>query len=138
MWARTLCPLSSSTRKKALGSDSTTVPSISMAPSFLGMYSALRSVGWWSAPRRGWFTLLGGKAAPPGSTPALTKTAGRDNREGLRRVHTARMREPRGLTTGNPADGPETSVLDPRHQREPPTCMTPPGPRLFPVALYSP
>src|SRR6266705_1493041 len=42
MWARTLCPLSSSTLKKALGSDSTTVPSISMAPSFLGISSALR------------------------------------------------------------------------------------------------
>src|SRR5579875_3420955 len=42
MWARTLCPLSSSTRKNALGSGSTTVPSISMAPSFLGMSSALR------------------------------------------------------------------------------------------------
>src|ERR1022692_973675 len=42
MWARTLCPLSSSTLKKAFGSDSTTVPSISMAPSFLGMSSALR------------------------------------------------------------------------------------------------
>src|SRR5580658_975102 len=41
MWARTLCPLSSSTRKKAFGSDSTTVPSISMAPSFLGISSAL-------------------------------------------------------------------------------------------------
>src|SRR5215470_3868260 len=41
MWARTLCPLSSSTLKKALGSDSTTVPSISMAPSFLGISSAL-------------------------------------------------------------------------------------------------
>jgi hypothetical protein len=36
--------LSSSTRKKAFGSDSTTVPSISMAPSFLGMSSALRFV----------------------------------------------------------------------------------------------
>src|SRR5271170_745542 len=45
------------------------------------------------------------------------------------------MCEPRALTTGNPADGPETSVLDPRYQREPPTCMTPPGPRLFPVTL---
>jgi hypothetical protein len=33
--------LSSSTRKKALGSDSTILPSISMAPSFLGMSSAL-------------------------------------------------------------------------------------------------
>src|SRR5215472_1659701 len=42
MWARTLCPLSSSTRKKAFGSDSTILPSISMAPSFLGMSSALR------------------------------------------------------------------------------------------------
>jgi hypothetical protein len=34
--------LSSSTLKKAFGSDSTTVPSISMAPSFLAMPSALR------------------------------------------------------------------------------------------------
>src|SRR6185437_6360595 len=42
MWARTLCPLSSSTLKNAFGSDSTTVPSISMAPSFLGISSALR------------------------------------------------------------------------------------------------
>src|SRR6266849_4607260 len=41
MCASTLCPLSSSTRKKALGSDSTTVPSISVAPSLLGIYSAL-------------------------------------------------------------------------------------------------
>src|SRR6266702_4171218 len=43
MWAKTLCPLSSSTRKKAFGSDSTILPSISMAPSFLGISSALRS-----------------------------------------------------------------------------------------------
>src|ERR1700760_468823 len=42
MWASTLCPLSSSTLKKAFGRDSTTVPSISMAPSFLGMSSAFR------------------------------------------------------------------------------------------------
>jgi hypothetical protein len=34
--------LSSSTRKKAFGNVSTTVPSISMAPSFLGISSALR------------------------------------------------------------------------------------------------
>src|SRR5271166_1090846 len=46
MWARTLCPLSSSTLKKAFGSDSTTVPSISMAPSFLAMPSALRYLVW--------------------------------------------------------------------------------------------
>ena len=37
-----LVPVVSSTRKKALGNVSTTVPSISMAPSFLGMSSALR------------------------------------------------------------------------------------------------
>src|SRR5690606_33701098 len=35
MWARTLWPLSSCTLNMAFGSDSTTVPSISMAPSFL-------------------------------------------------------------------------------------------------------
>src|ERR1700753_2095750 len=46
MWASTLCPLSSSTRKKALGKVSTTVPSISMAPSFLGMSSALHLRAW--------------------------------------------------------------------------------------------
>src|SRR5436305_12584416 len=45
MWASTLCPLSSSTRKKAFGSDSTTVPSISMAPSFLGISSAFHFIG---------------------------------------------------------------------------------------------
>src|SRR5690606_16576367 len=45
MWASTLCPLSSSTLNMAFGSDSMTVPSISMAPSFLGMSSALH----WSA-----------------------------------------------------------------------------------------
>src|SRR6185437_13346389 len=40
MWARTLCPLLSSTRNMALGSGSTTLPSTSMAPSFLAMSSA--------------------------------------------------------------------------------------------------
>src|SRR5919202_2930760 len=40
MWARTLWPLLSSTRNIALGRASTTVPSISMTPSFLGMSSA--------------------------------------------------------------------------------------------------
>src|SRR5687767_4744062 len=41
MWARTLCPLLSSTRNIALGRASTTVPSISITPSFFGMSSAI-------------------------------------------------------------------------------------------------
>src|SRR3712207_7997068 len=41
MWASTLCPLVSSTRKNAFGRASTTVPSISMTPSFLAMSSAI-------------------------------------------------------------------------------------------------
>src|SRR5437763_3160956 len=40
MWASTLWPLLSSTRNMALGRASTTVPSISITPSFLGMSSA--------------------------------------------------------------------------------------------------
>src|SRR3954452_15938322 len=41
MWARTLCPLLSSTRNIAFGRASTTVPSISITPSFFGMSSLL-------------------------------------------------------------------------------------------------
>src|SRR3954470_6501504 len=40
MCAKTLCPFASSTRNMAFGSDSTTDPSISIAPSFFGMSSA--------------------------------------------------------------------------------------------------
>src|ERR671911_2743727 len=39
MWARTLCPLLSSTRNIAFGRASTIVPSISMTPSFLAIPS---------------------------------------------------------------------------------------------------
>src|SRR3954447_16966587 len=49
MCARTRCPFCSSTRNIALGSGSTTRPSISMAPSFFGMSSVvLREIvmGW--------------------------------------------------------------------------------------------
>src|SRR5680860_732235 len=41
MWARTLWPLLSSTRNIAFGRASTTVPSISITPSFFGMSSAI-------------------------------------------------------------------------------------------------
>src|SRR6476620_4279037 len=41
MWARTLCPLLSSTRNMAFGRASTTVPSISITPSFFGMSSTI-------------------------------------------------------------------------------------------------
>src|SRR5829696_10579252 len=41
MWARTLWPLDSSTLNMAFGRASTTVPSISMTPSFFGIASAL-------------------------------------------------------------------------------------------------
>src|SRR5829696_4798581 len=41
MWARTLWPLLSSTRNIAFGRASTTVPSISITPSFFGMSSLL-------------------------------------------------------------------------------------------------
>src|SRR4051812_31318034 len=45
MWARTLWPLLSSTRNIAFGRASTTVPSISITPSFFGMSSTIcRSV----------------------------------------------------------------------------------------------
>src|SRR3954466_2198062 len=45
MWARTLWPLLSSTRNIALGRASTTVPSISITPSFFGMSSLLVASG---------------------------------------------------------------------------------------------
>src|SRR5215207_1234548 len=50
MWASTRCPLDSSTRNIALGRGSTTRPSTSMAPSFLGMSSANYSA--WSVRSR--------------------------------------------------------------------------------------
>src|SRR6516165_6007854 len=133
MWARTLCPLSSSTRKKAFGSDSTTVPSISMAPSFLGMSSALRSV----LVVRAWARLgLGGKPAPPGSRPCWLgqrdEITGKGS-EGSPACSHARApgRQPRGAQR----NGPQMSVLDPRHQREPPTYKTLLARLLFPGAL---
>src|SRR5438132_1080706 len=56
MWAKTLWPFASSTRKNALGKDSITVPSISMAPSFLATFLRTSSIctagvdlpSWWS------------------------------------------------------------------------------------------
>src|ERR1700689_3610519 len=132
MWARTLCPLSSSTRNKALGSDSTTVPSISMAPSFLGMSSALRSMVMVRARARfGKAVLfLGGMPAPPGSRQ-------RDEITGKGRYR-ARVREPRTPAVENPTDGPVTSVLDTPSQREPPSIKTLRGPVLFPPMLRAP
>src|SRR6476620_6145798 len=50
MWARTLCPLLSSTRNMAFGRASTTVPSISITPSFFGMSS---TICWSNGPLRG-------------------------------------------------------------------------------------
>src|SRR5689334_19049708 len=55
MWASTLCPLLSSTRNIALGSASTTAPSISITPSFLAIASLRHCVA------------AGGNAAHDGS-----------------------------------------------------------------------
>src|SRR3954447_20959161 len=89
MWARTLCPLLSSTRNIAFGRASTTVPSISITPSFFGMSSAFSARLVWnrlpstrepprdSDDRR---TVRVDLAGPPGTFP------GRASRTGVRGV----------------------------------------------------
>src|SRR6478735_4255506 len=55
MWARTLCPLLSSTRNMAFGRASVMVPSSSITPSFFGMSSTIcRSVVYRGAPEPDW------------------------------------------------------------------------------------
>src|SRR5690349_1842502 len=48
MWARTLCPLVSSTRNIAFGRASSTDPSISMTPSFLAITLFVTGLVAWS------------------------------------------------------------------------------------------
>src|SRR5687768_16817489 len=66
MWARTLCPLLSSTRNIAFGRASTTVPSISITPSFFGMSSAICC---WLVYR--WCTALAGRVQVAREPPRL-------------------------------------------------------------------
>src|SRR5947207_10226865 len=78
MCAKTLWPLASSTRNMAFGSGSMTRPSISMAPSFFGMSSAVRDVGFTdrritTVSRPGTRTA---PAAAPTPTEALVGTPG--------------------------------------------------------------
>src|SRR5579862_5561680 len=78
-----------------------------MAPSFLGISSALRSIWWWSAPGRGWLgRIRRGSASPSRLAHARAGLpAGRDNREGLRRAGIALgYASPRAPATGNPAE----------------------------------
>src|SRR3954465_13212721 len=76
MWAGTLCPLLSSTRNIAFGSASTTVPSISITPSFFGMSSAFSARVVWNQlpstrepPRLpdDWRTVRVDLVSPPGA-----------------------------------------------------------------------
>src|ERR1022692_3847564 len=126
MWARTLCPLSSSTLKKAFGSDSTTVPSISMAPSFLGMSSALHC--WLVDPGCPGHPVLHGRAA------ALVADRTTAQRKQLRVASHSGMRSRTAPETGGPVEtgthparghggrqlyGPHQSLLEPGPQCEP-------------------
>src|SRR6266568_4851051 len=118
MWARTLCPLSSSTLKKALGSDSTTVPSISMAPSFLGMSSALHC----------WLVVLccASSLCCAGRTTAQRQHSRVAFHSG-KRSHVRRKRAARCKLVPHPARGhgerqlygPQQSLLEPGGQCEP-------------------
>src|SRR3954451_16726286 len=80
MWARTLCPLLSSTRNIALGRASTTVPSISITPSFFGMSSTIRCLFVYRRPANlpagaaGWVDLMRPSVAPrsPGTRVTVT------------------------------------------------------------------
>src|SRR5680860_730533 len=71
MCARTLWPFESSTRNMAFGRASTTLPSISMTPSFLAMSSAHCSAR------------LCGDVAHPAEWPDGRDTAGRTPREAV-------------------------------------------------------
>src|SRR5215469_9963366 len=139
MWARTLCPLSSSTLKKAFGSDSTTVPSISMAPSFLAMPSALYylsvtqlaclqagACGWLilvrepratRSRRPGWLALSGSR--PSAASFRTLTTAQEPYRVYVRSAVSANPAARRATTSGNSKPGrdiPASSLAGPAGQ----------------------
>src|SRR3954466_7145308 len=102
MWARTLCPLLSSTRNMAFGSASTTVPSISITPSFFGMSSALV---------RGGVHLPSTREPPrPGDRVDLMRLVPRPTR--------GSTRDPRGArgVTGQPLGATEQAHVGPTSQ----------------------
>src|SRR5262245_41211605 len=120
MWARTLCPLVSSTRNIAFGRASTTVPSISITPSFFGMSSAIRSLVFYRRPGNlpagaGWTSWCRIVNLFPGAHPR----SGERTNEGPGSREAPRNRPTLGRRASLVRNGPEPLIRSPWPEQPP-------------------